>query len=165
MDATLRSMLNETEKGLLRAAEPKALKKLDEDGLAELHDRIRRARNKYSKLYRRRAGAQVKSDRARKQASASHAKTSRKAEGFEDALARVSTALAAEAAKSAESLKAERLAAAKRKPVPSDGSSSKKSKGSKGRTGAKKKTPATKKQHSSTKASGKRKQASRDRRS
>jgi hypothetical protein len=159
-------MLNETEKELLRAAEPKALRKLDEDGLSELHDRIRRARNKYSKLYRRRAGAQVKSDRARKQASASHAKTSRKAEGFEDALARVSTALAAEANKAATALKDERLAAAKRKPVPSAATSSSKSKGSKGRTAAKTKTtPATKRQHSSTKASGKRKQASRDRRS
>ena len=165
MDATLRSMLNETEKALLRSAEPKQLNRLDEDGLAELHDRIRRARNKYSKLYRRRAGAQVKSDRSRKQASAAHAKAARKAEGFEDALARVSNALASAAATAAEELKAERLAAAKRKPVPSDQPTSKKTKGSKGRTAAKKKTPATKKKHSSTKSSNKRNQAARDRRS
>ena len=167
--ATLRSMLNDTEKGLLRAAEPKALKRLDEDGLAELHDRIRRARNKYSKLYRRRAGAQVKSDRSRKQASSAHAKAARKAEGFEDALARVSSALASAAAKSAADLKAERLAAAKRKSVPSAGSTSKtsgsKKSGSKGRTAAKQKTPATKKKQASTKSSNKRNQAARDRRS
>ena len=169
MDATLRSMLNDTEKGLLRAAEPKALKRLDEDDLAQLHDRIRRARNKYSKLYRRRAGAQVKSDRSRKQASSAHAKAARKAEGFEDALARVSDALASAAAKAAAELKAERLAAANRKPVPSAGSTSKKSgskkSGSKGRAAAKKKTPATKKKQASTKSSNKRNQAARDRRS
>ena len=53
MDAQLRSMLNETEQALLRAVQPRELKRLDEDALTELHDRIRRARNKYSKLYRR----------------------------------------------------------------------------------------------------------------
>ena len=78
----------------------------------------------------------------------------------------MSEALGAEAAKSAAALKAERLAAAKRKPVPSDGSKNgSKSSGSTGRNAGKKKTPATKKKQSSTKASNKRKQAARDRRS
>ena len=43
-------MLNETEKALLREVESKRFNKLDEDGFAELHDRIRRARRKYTKL-------------------------------------------------------------------------------------------------------------------
>ena len=94
MDAQLRSMLNETEQALLRAAEPRELNRLDEDELAALHDRIRRARNKYSKLYRRRASERVTTDRSRGRASSANAKAARKAEGFEDALARVSHKLA-----------------------------------------------------------------------
>jgi hypothetical protein len=166
MDATLRSMLNETERALLRAAEPKQIKKLDEDELGELHNRIRRARNKYSKLYRRRAKEQVGSDRARGRASASHAKAARKAEGFEDALARVSTQLAKLAEAAAEELKAERLAAARRTPVRGSGStSSKKTKGSPAQTSKKARTPASEKRRASTKSSNKRKQVARDRRS
>ena len=57
MNNAVWAMLNETEKALLREAEPKALATLDEDALLTLHDRIRRARNTYSKLYRRRASA------------------------------------------------------------------------------------------------------------
>ncbi len=112
MDAQLRAMLNESEQELLRAAEPRELKRLDEDELAALHDRIRRARNKYSKLYRRRASSQVSTDRARERAHAAHVKAARKAEGFEDALARVSRRLADLAEVAAAELKAERLAAA-----------------------------------------------------
>ena len=85
-----RVMLNESEKALLRDAEPAALAKLDEDGLLVLHDRVRRVRTKYSKLYRRRAAGQVGSDAARGRAHATHARTATKAEAFEDALARVS---------------------------------------------------------------------------
>lgn len=166
MDATLRSMLNETERALLRSAEPKQLKKLDEDELGELHNRIRRARNKYSKLYRRRVKEQVGSDRARGRASASHTKAARRAEGFEDALARVSTRLATLAEAAAEELKAERLAAARRSPVRASGStSSKKAKNPAGSSSKKTRTPASEKRRASTKSSNKRKQASRDRRS
>ena len=104
MDAQLRSMLNETEQALLRAVQPRELKRLDEDALTELHDRIRRARNKYSKLYRRRASDRVASDRSRGRASAANAKAARKAEGFEDALAKVSERLAQVAAAAAEEM-------------------------------------------------------------
>lgn len=169
MDAQLRAMLNETEKELLRAAGPRELKRLDEDGLAALHDRIRRARNKYSKLYRRRARTQVTTDQSRKRASDAHAKAARKAEGFEDALARVSQQLATVAAAAAEELKNERLAAARKKPVPaaSRGSSSSSSRNATtGRTGARStRTPASQKRRASTKSSNKRKQAARDGRS
>src|SRR3954454_19404523 len=113
MNNAVWAMLNETEKGLLRDAEPSSITGLDEDGLVELHDRIRRARNKYSKLYRRRAGAQVEQDATRAGAHAQHARTAAKAEAFEDALARVSRALAKAAKASADELKAERLAAAR----------------------------------------------------
>jgi hypothetical protein len=165
MDAALRSMLNDTEAALLRAAEPKELKRLDEDELSELHDRIRRARNKYSKLYRRRAKGQVSSDRSRGRASATHAKAARKAEGFEDALARVSIQLAKLAEAAAAELKAERLAAARRKPVPTSGSKASKQTTSAGTSSKKSRTPASEKRRASTKSSNKRKQATRDRRS
>jgi hypothetical protein len=58
-------MLTETEKTLLLATDRAALSELDEDDLVALHDRVRRARNKYSKLYRRRAREQVAKDAAR----------------------------------------------------------------------------------------------------
>src|SRR5689334_6012263 len=106
------SMLNETEKALLRDAEPAALAKLDEDQLLALHDRIRRARTKYTKLYRRRATKQVARDASRGRAEEVHERTAVKAEAFEVALARVSRALARAAKDAADELKAERLSAA-----------------------------------------------------
>jgi hypothetical protein len=165
MDAQLRAMLNETEQELLRATEPRELKRLDEDELAALHDRVRRARAKYSTLYRRRASAHVVADRSRKNASAAHSKARRKAEGFEDALARVSLQLAKVAAAAAEELKAERLAAAKREPVPAKkgrarGTSASSTPAS---TNTVTRTPASAKTRASTKSSNKRQQAARDR--
>ena len=113
MDDATWSMLNETEKALLRQAEPRALAELDEDGLLQLHDRIRRARSKYTKLYRRRAGEQVAGDAHRARAHPAHARTAVKAEAFEEVLATVSRKLAAAAKASAGTLKKERLAAAR----------------------------------------------------
>jgi hypothetical protein len=166
MDAQLRSMLNETEQALLRAVEPRELKRLDEDELTELHDRVRRARNKYSKLYRRRASERVTSDRSRSRASAANAKAARKAEGFEDALAKVSERLAQVAAAAAEALKAERLAAARRTPVtPAATPAAKKATGGAPSSKRTTRTPASEKKRASTKASNKRQQAARDRRS
>jgi hypothetical protein len=166
MDAQLRSMLNETEQALMRAVEPRELKRLDEDELVELHDRIRRARNKYSKLYRRRAGERVTTDRSRSRASAANAKAARKAEGFEDALAKVSHRLAQVAAAAAEELKNERLAAARRTPARPAGTTEP-GRATGGANAGKKstRTPASEKQRASTKASNKRTQAARDRRS
>jgi hypothetical protein len=166
MDAQLRSMLNETELALLRAVEPRELKRLDEDELVELHDRIRRARNKYSKLYRRRASERVTSDRSRSRASAANAKAARKAEGFEDALAKVSHRLAQVAATAAEELKNERLAAARRTPPPPAATARPgRVTGSSSAGQKSKRTPASEKKRAATKASNKRQQASRDRRS
>ena len=111
-------MLNEGEKALLRQAESSELARLDEDDLIDLHTRVRRARNKYSTLYRRRASAQVRDDAGRAKAHAQHARTATKAEAFEDALARVSRALAKAARARAAALRAERLEAARREPRP-----------------------------------------------
>lgn len=166
MDAQLRAMLNESEKELLRATGPRELKRLDEDELAALHDRIRRARNKYSKLYRRRARAQVTADQSRKRASDAHAKAARKAEGFEDALARVSQQLAKIAAAAAEELKEERLTAARKKPVPATSPGSSPRNAATGNTRKRStRTPASQKKRASTKSSNKRTQAARDARS
>jgi hypothetical protein len=173
MNADVRAMLNETEQALLRSTEGRAMKTLDEDALAVLHDRVRRARNKYSKLYRRRASAQVASDRTRARAHAANVRAARKAELFEDALARVSRRLAKLAEASAEALKAERLAAARgatdgadAPPTPRRAKSARGTKaGSKAKKAEKKaRTPASEKRRASTKASGKRAQAKRDRR-
>ena len=82
------AMLNESEKALLRQAEGSSLAVLDEDELIDLHTRVRRARNKYATLYRRRASAQVREDAGRVKAHAQHARTAATAEAFEDALAR-----------------------------------------------------------------------------
>jgi hypothetical protein len=114
VNKTVFAMLTETEKRLLLAAEPAALRGLDEDDLAALHDRVRRARNKYSTLYRRRAAQRVAKDATRGRAHAVNVRTARKAELFEDALARVSRQLARAAAAAAKQLKTERLQAAKR---------------------------------------------------
>jgi len=118
MNSQLRAMMNDTEQALLREVESGNLSGLDEDALVELHTRVRRARNKYSKLYRRRASAQVGQDASRAKASSAHTKTARKAEIFEDALARVSRQLARAAKASADGLKAERLAAARSAKAP-----------------------------------------------
>ncbi len=94
MKKSVWAMLNEQEKELLRKVEPDALRDLDEDELSAVHDRIRRARNKYSKNYRRQAAAQVGKDASRAKAHAKNARTAVKAEAFEDALARTSRRLA-----------------------------------------------------------------------
>ena len=110
MDAMLNS-LTEAELMLVRSAEPSATADLDEDALLELHDRIRRARKKYLGQYRRAAAAKVSDVGGRGKAYAQNQRARDKAELFETALARVSTALAKAARRSAAELKAERLAA------------------------------------------------------
>lgn len=113
MDNAIWGMLNDTEQALLRSAEPRELEGLDEDELAALHDRVRRARNKYSKLYRRRAAAEIDAAGSRSKGHDRHARTVIKAEAFEEALARVSQHLTKAAKASAAALKAERLGLAK----------------------------------------------------
>ena len=112
MQATL-TTLTEAELGIVRGTEPEALAELDEDGLLELHDRVRRARKRYLGQYRRQAAVRVEDVGGRGKAYAQNQRARDKAEVFEMALARVSTALAKAARRAAAELKAERLAAAR----------------------------------------------------
>ncbi|WP_250036879.1 hypothetical protein [Paractinoplanes maris] len=104
--------LTETELLLFREAEPDNLAGLDEDGLLDVHTRIRRARNKHQKVYRRQAAGRVGEVGARGRAYPKNTRSRAKAEVFEDALARVSDAVAGAARASVEALRAERLAEA-----------------------------------------------------
>jgi phage-related minor tail protein len=166
MNNQLWGMLNASEQQLVRDTEASALAGLDEDRLAELHDRVRRARNKYTKLYRRRARAQVGSDASRARAHAQHARTAAKAEVFEDVLARVSRQLAKAARASAQELRSERLAAARRsssaRPKANKAKPRETTTAASRRANTKRKTPATKRARASTRATTARKQAKRD---
>lgn len=89
------ALMSDKEKDLLRATSPDALAHLsDEDTLDALHKRVRRARTKYVKNYRRQAAGQVVKKGARGKAQPNSERTIRKAEIFEDALARVSRRMA-----------------------------------------------------------------------
>ncbi len=167
MNQQLLSMLNDAEQALVREAEPKRLAKLDEDGLIDLHTRVRRARTKYTKLYRQRAASQVRAKGRRSGASAANSKTRAKAEIFEDVLATVSRRLAAVARAQAAELKTERLAAAKqaRKGAAAPKKGAKASKGSP-KTATRRgddelRSPIRKKQAASSRAAKKRHQATR----
>ena len=167
--ATLRT-LGAADQDLLRETEPARLRKLDEEELLALHARVRRARNKYTKNYRRQAASRVSADQSRAVASKANRRTSAKAEVYEDALARVSRHLAKAARQSAEALKAERLAAARgakgKGANPSKGKSdggSKASSAKKGEAKAKQKarTPISKRTSASARSTTRRAQAKR----
>jgi hypothetical protein len=112
MNALLNS-LTEPELALVREAEPERLAGLDEDALVALHDRVRRARNKHVKVYRRGAATGVVEAGGRGKAWHRNTRSRAKAEVFEDVLARVSQQLAEAARASAAALQAERLAEAR----------------------------------------------------
>src|SRR5689334_6552251 len=109
MDAIL-GTLTEAELALVRETDRKRLKKLDEDALIELHGRVRRARNKQVKNYRRRAAERVPETGGRGKAYERNARRRAKAEVFEELLSQVSARLATLAHEAAEALKAEREA-------------------------------------------------------
>lgn len=111
----MRALINSLpakDQDLLREVDADNLAELDEDAVLALHKRIRRARNKNVKNYRRQAAAAVEVHGGR---GASHPRNSRardRAEAYEEALARVSARLQVLAHEAAEELKAERLAGA-----------------------------------------------------
>jgi hypothetical protein len=105
--------MSRSERDLVTATEISNLRSLDEDALIALHDRVRRARNKHVQLHRREVGQQVAASGSRGVASLAPRRSASKAEVFEMALARVSTALAKRARESAAELRAERLASAR----------------------------------------------------
>jgi hypothetical protein len=108
----LYNLFSAKEQTLLVATEAERLKALSEDELDELLSLVRRERNKYSKLYRRQSSALVDASSSRAGTSTSNQRTRRKAEIFEDTLARVARALSVAARNSANELKRERLQAA-----------------------------------------------------
>lgn len=135
--------LTQRESELIGATQPAATAQLDADALVELHTRVRRARNKYVTLYRRRGAAKVRAKGARGSAAEANERGWAKAEVFEEALARVSRQLAAAAQRSAQELKQERLARARQQAIES-GTSGTTKKGSTEKKASTKKASAKK---------------------
>ena len=164
----LSSTLNKTERELLLETERGRMDELDEDGLVELHRRIRRARTKYVKLYRRGAAGNVKKSGGRGKAGPTNSRNAGKAEIFEDALARVSRRLGVAAKRSAAALKAERLDAARNAPGKGSGPSAGRARSGSGAAAdgrvvnRTQKSPGRKKREASSRAAGARRQAKRD---
>src|SRR5215467_9856043 len=113
INASLQAVLTESERLLVTETEAAQLAPLDEDATAELHIRIRRARNKYVGQYRRGGSSKVAEHGGRGKARPANRRAAMKAEAFEEALARVSRRLAVLASQAAAQLRAERLAAAR----------------------------------------------------
>ena len=113
MTSAVINLLPEAEWLLIRETEPAALADLGEEELLELHNRVRRARTKYVTNYRRGGSARVSSVGGRGKSYAQNARARDRAEVFEVALARVSSALSTAARRSAAELKAEQIAAAR----------------------------------------------------
>ncbi len=118
MNPTELALFSANEQKLLVATEPKRLALMNEDELGDALLLVRRARNKYSKLHRRQASATVSEVGRRAATQSQNLRTLRKAEIFEDALARVSRAYAGAAKAAANELKSERLALAKAATLP-----------------------------------------------
>ncbi len=114
MNKRVVNSLTEAEWLLVQETEREAMAELDEDALLELHTRVRRARSKYVKLYRRGASARVPDLGGRGFANPKNQRNRDKAEIFEKALARVSKQVALAAKAAAKELKQERLDAAAR---------------------------------------------------
>lgn len=158
----LHKVLKETELDLIRETEPARTAELDEDALIDLHSRVRRARNKYVKNYRRQAAAGVADHGGRGTSRPKNTKAARKAEIFEDALARVSTELGKRARKAAKELKAERLAAAREGRSTGPETQATAAAAGTGVARLHRKTTGRVKQDASSKAAGARRQAARD---
>lgn len=158
--------LSEAEQDLVRETERRRLLDLDEDDLTQLHGRIRRARDKYVKQYRRQAAAKVPAAGGRGKAFPKNTRARDKAEVFEEALARVSRRLGAVAHAAALELKAERLAEARqaRNTSPPKPGRRGPARMSDQVTNRRPDTPDRRKRHATTRATGARRQARRDNR-
>ena len=163
MDALLNS-LTERESALIRETGAERLATLDEDALLELHTRVRRARDRQVKIYRRKAATLVPEVGGRGQAHPRSTRNRAKAEVFEDALARVSRQLAAAARRSAAALRAERLAEARRvaRPPTVPPRAPRTSPLASQLVDHQPEGPRLQKRHASTRAEGARRQAQRD---
>ncbi|WP_229074654.1 hypothetical protein [Actinoplanes sp. DH11] len=130
-----------------------------------MHTRVRRARNKYVKAYRRRAADRVAEAGGRGKAYAQGARRRAKAEVFETALAAVSGQLSQVAQASAELYAAERLKTDAPAPPRQKAPKQKAQKPAPQRTDRRPSSPELRKRAASSRASGKRKQARKDSRS
>jgi hypothetical protein len=113
MNKAVLNSMTKTERRLVSETERAALVELDKDALLELHGRVRRARTKYLKNYRRAASARVLESGSRGDAYPKNQRDRDKAEVFELALARVSRQVEVTAKRAAAELRAERLQAAR----------------------------------------------------
>ncbi|SNT61750.1 hypothetical protein SAMN05421812_113188 [Asanoa hainanensis] len=158
--------LTETEQGLVRETSADQLAPLDEDELVALHTRVRRARDKYVKLYRRQSATRVRSTGARGKAHPRGSRDRDKAEVFEEALARVSRRLATAARAAARAFKAERIAEARAAtftppPVPPSSGGRRNPRGDQVADRSQR-TPDRLKRHATTRAATKRAQSRKD---
>jgi hypothetical protein len=164
MNQALLNSLTEAERLLVAEAERDAVKSLDEDELLELHQRIRRARTKYVKNYRRAAGAAVAEAGGRGKSYPRNQRDRDKAELFETVLARVSREVAGAARQAATELRKERIAAAR--PAEREGSPAPtRAAHDPGPDGVRRRTTKTTgglKRDASSRAAGARRQATRD---
>lgn len=164
--------MGQSEQELVLSTGRDELLRLDEDGLLDLHARVRRARNKYSGVYRRQASARVSEYGGRGLARPKNQRNAQLAEVFEDALARVSRQLAVVARRTAAELKAERIAAARnQRATPASTAARKKTAPPKKKAAAKAmtsqrsttpRTTAMTKRVSTSQAAGRRRQAAKD---
>ncbi len=164
MKRSLINSLSEREARVLAETEREALTTLGEDELLSLHERARRARNKYTKLYRRRASARVGPSGGRGHAHAKNQRNRDKAELFELALARVSRQVEVVAQQAADELRETRIAAARARPGGPEhrgGPAVAEARGSDTRRKHRKTTGGLKRD-ASTRATGARRQATRD---
>ncbi|RZU11091.1 hypothetical protein EV645_6249 [Kribbella rubisoli] len=164
MNQGLLNSLTDAERLLVAETERDALKGLDEDELLDLHQRIRRARTKYVKNYRRAASAAVSGVGGRGMSYPRNQRDRDKAELFESVLAKVSREVSVVANRASMQLRTERLEAARaaKTAAPAKGSAdgSKPEVVSRARTA--KKTTGGLKKDASTRAMGARRQAKRD---
>lgn len=166
MTKTLNS-LSEDEYVLVRSTKKAQIVDLDEEALIRLHTRVRRARNKFVKVYRRAGAEKVEAKGARGTGKSANIRNAAKAEIFEGALSRVSRQLATASKQNARKLKDERLALA-RKDAPSfsdiDTGSGKVDSPGKTRVDTTRESPGRKKYEASSIAAGARRQAKKDKR-
>ncbi|MHB1876403.1 MAG: hypothetical protein ACYCPF_16290 [Streptosporangiaceae bacterium] len=181
INASLIAVLTDSERLLVAQTEPGELSALDEDAAVELHDRVRRARNKYAGQYRRTASERVRQAGGRGRARPENHRAAMKTEAFEEALSRVSRRVAVLARHSATDLRAERIHAARaartgsgpagaaRPAGRSSGQATPTRRTSQGRLASagsvadrSHRTPATAKRRAATRASGARRQAAKD---
>ena len=163
MNQGLLNSLTDAERLLVAETERDALKGLDEDELLELHQRIRRARTKYVKNYRRAASAAVGESGGRGMSYPRNQRDRDKAELFESVLSTVSREVAVAARRASMELRSERIEAARA----ARGATPPKAAGGAAEAGVITRPRATKttgglKKDASTRAMGARRQAKRD---